>query len=419
MGNEVLKVFVGDGVNTGTSKATLSAGDLLIKLASNESSNPSSAGEDIVIFGKTNKGLRRSTKIKKANIIYANFAVGAATTQKVTRFALGGETLAASTDYALGIEIKENQRTVYNSNAKFIANYKTGSVASGITEYAMIASAFAKQFANQPSLAYGSINRLVKVERYDTGSTPAMSTLGSGANATVTAGSRTVTTAAAHSAVAGSVISLAGVIYIVDSVESTTQFTIDVPYEGATATVNAGTTVATNAGIVTFTGTGGATSGNITFRFTGVAQARENKYSQNVEVDYNVIYPRGFVTAVPVVSTAFVPGVGTYAQLRDLEERAYTNSTPHINYKNFPFEDWEFNVDLSSRSTLYNLLTITYILDDGNRNFMQGSARGTEHTIVVAAPAVADGQMDSGTAGTFATLFNTWYGSTLITSDPS
>ena len=52
-------------------------------------------------------------------------------------------------------------------------------------------------------------------------------------------------------------------------------------------------------------------------------------------------------------------------------------------------------------------------------DFMTGGTPATTHTIVVAAPEVADGQMDSGTAGTFATLFNTWYGSTVITANPS
>lgn len=419
MAYQTLKAFVGDGANTGTTKATLASGDLLILNAADHTAYSSGSG-DIVIAGKTDKGLILSTNIKKANIIYADFKVGAATAQKVVKFELGDEVLAASTDYSLGVSIKEDQRMVYNSNAKFVANYKTGTtVASGITEYSYIASSFAKQFALQPALAYGSPSRLVKVDRIDGGSTPAMTTLGTGANATVVQGSRTVTTAATHSAVAGSVISLAGVIYVVDSVESTTSFTIDVPYEGSSAIVNAGTTVANNAGIVTFTGTGGATSGNITFRFTGVAQGRENRYSQNREVDFNIIYPRGFVTSLPAVSTAFAPGYGTYAAIRDIEERAYTNAFPHINYREFPFEDWVFNVDLSAKSTLYNVLTLTYSLNMEHGDFMTGGIPATQHTLVIAAPAVADGQMDSGTAGTFATLFNTWYGSTIISSDPS
>lgn len=415
---ELTKVFVGDGSTSGTSVATLAQGDLLLLDARDNSvltaSTAAALGSNVPVkvAAKNPRGVVFSTPMKRSEVSSVNYKAGTAGTEKVIRFPLNAETYAANTTYSLGVMLKENQRAVYNREANVVANYATGSSVVGtgaITDYAQISSAMAKQFALSSITGYGFPNRMVKVERYDTGSVPAITTLGSGANATVTQGSRVVTTAAAHSAVAGTVVSLAGVIYVVDKVNSTTEFIIDVPYEGSSATVNAGTTVATNAGIVTFTGTAGATSGLITFKFTGLAQTRENKYSQFTTVNFNVIYPRGFVASgsVPTVSTAKAEPFGTWRQVRDMEELYFTQVNPQINYREFPFQDFDLNVNSIATTTNFNQFTVNYMSGNGY-NFMGMSDKGFPQTLIVFAPTSSN----DGTVGSddyFSSVLTAWY----------
>jgi hypothetical protein len=139
-------------------------------------------------------------------------------------------------------------------------------------------------------------------------------------------------------------------------------------------------------------------------------------------VEFIVITPKGFDTSLStslvVTETASTQPVGSYRQVRDFEEKAYTNANPLINYREFPFEDFVLNADSTQNS--YCLLTLTYNLSAGY-NYMQSGSKEFPQTLVVAAPATTDGLFDrTPSAGTtFASLFNTWYGSTLITSNPS
>jgi hypothetical protein len=139
-------------------------------------------------------------------------------------------------------------------------------------------------------------------------------------------------------------------------------------------------------------------------------------------VEFIVITPKGFDTSLStslvVTETASTQPVGSYRQVRDMEERAYTNANPLINYREFPFEDFVLNADSTQNS--YALLTLTYNLTSGY-NYMQSNTKEFPQTLVVAAPVAVDGLFDNTPASgtTFASLFNTWYGSTLISSNPS
>lgn len=127
-------------------------------------------------------------------------------------------------------------------------------------------------------------------------------------------------------------------------------------------------------------------------------------------VDFVVITPKGNdANLVTVSATAPVYPTGSYRQIRDLEEKAHTNSMPLINYREFPFEVFPLNAD---SSLTYATLTIVYTLGAGY-NYMQSSQKEFLHTVVVAAPASANSQFDATVAPTanasnFATTWNVW-----------
>jgi hypothetical protein len=395
---ELLKVFVGDGAGTGTTVATMVPGDLLLldaatytPLAANTSGLTS---KDVVIASCISKnGVNTpvfSTPIKKANIKYIS-AVNdneSSVAEATATAAVGSTALAASTTYSIGVQIKEDLRMgTYNKNTEIIGSYTTPATipSDGFVKMEM-ASTIAKGFAANPLTSAGSPYQLVNVFRQSPG-TAFGSNVTAGQNLTATRGSRIVTFSGSLNAavIAGALLNLGTSWYLIEKVE-TGKITLDTAFQGTTATVTAGTGAA-QAYVVPAANF----PTSFTFEFDGVAQTQKNRYDQFRMVDFVVITPKGNDAGlVTVTATAPVYPVGSFRQIRDLEEKAYTNSNPLINYREFPFETFPLN---ATSGTFYCMLTVAYTSGWGY-NMMQSNQPEFLQTAVVAAPFSAEGQFD-------------------------
>lgn len=420
---ELLKVFVGDGSASPASVAAMTKGDVLLLNASNYTPY-TSGSEDVVIAVCTDKGVEYSSPIKKANVLYGNYATPVSAVEKVITATVGTLDLTANTTYTIGVQIKEDLRMgTYNKNTEILASYVTPSSISGLTDIVLkadMASTIAKGFAANPLTSAGSPSQLVRVTRNAATALTGAVTVGAGVTFSMRAGQRQVTYSGTlvGGVVPGVILNLNDSWYLVEKVDSTNGIvTLDTAYQGTATSAAAGVTATSAYYVLAANYPDG-----FTFRFQAISQSRSNRYDQFRMVEFIVITPKGFDTSLStslvVTETASTQPVGSYRQVRDLEEKAYTNANPLINYREFPFEDFSLNADSTQNS--YCLLTLTYNLSAGY-NYMQSSGKEFPQTLVVAAPAIADGLFDrTPSAGsTFASLFNTWYGSTLITSNPS
>lgn len=421
---ELLKVFVGDGSASPASVAAMTKGDVLLLNAANFTPYTSGSG-DVVIAVCTDKGVEYSSPIKKSNILYGHYATPVSAVEKVITAAVGTLDLTANTTYTIGVQIKEDLRMgTYNKNTEILASYVTPASIAGLSDIVLkadMASTIAKGFAANPLTSAGSPSQLVRVTRTAAAPLTGAVTVGAGVTFSMRAGQRQVTYSGgtlATAIVPGTILNLNDSWYLVEKVDSTNGIvTLDTAYQGAATSAAAGTGVNNAYYVLAANYPDG-----FTFRFQAIAQARSNRYDQFRMVEFIVITPKGFDTSLStslvVTETASTQPVGSFRQVRDMEERAYTNANPLINYREFPFEDFVLNADSTQNS--YCLLTLTYNLSAGY-NYMQSSGKEFPQTLVVAAPAIADGLFDrTPSAGdTFASLFNTWYGSTLITSNPS
>jgi hypothetical protein len=420
---DLLKVFVGDASGVAASVSAMVPGDLLLldaatytPLAANTSGLTS---KDVIIASCISKnGVNTpvfSTPIKKTNIKYitavndneASFAEGTSTATVSTT------ALAASSTYSIGVQIKEDLRMgTYNKNTEIIGAYTTPATipSDGFVKMEM-ASTIAKGFAANPLTSAGAPSQLVNVTRtfsaLPTGNTNTAATF------TMKRGSRQVTWVTgtdtlAAGVVAGVVLSLADSWYLVESVDRTNGIiTLDTAYQGTATTAIKNATVALTTAYYTATN---PTTFN--FKFTAIAQTQQNRYDQFRVVDFVVITPKGNDAGlVTIAATAPVYPIGSYRQIRDLEEKSYTNSNPLINYREFPFETFPLN---ATPGTFYCIVTVSYVSGWGY-NMMQSSQPEFLQTAVVAAPFAADGQFDvtptTTNAGSFLETWSAWAGS--------
>lgn len=289
----------------------------------------------------------------------------------------------------------------YNKNTEVISSYTSPSTAQSAADFMEdMTSSLAKGFTANPLTSAGSPSQIVNVTRDFTGT----ATVVGGASSTfaVVKGGRqvTITGTIASAPAIGNIIDVNGSTYIVENYDSTNKvITLDTGYQGATASGLNATTLLNKLATITA----------YNFVFEGVAENR-NRYSQNRVIDFIAIYPKGFsdLGITVTVSQELKQGIGTYAQLKDLEEKAYTNSNPLINYREFPFEDFVFNASPSAAGS--SLLTITYLAGWGY-NMMQSSQPEFLQTAIVAAPFAANADFDvASTANGFLKAFFTWYG---------
>jgi hypothetical protein len=427
---ELLKVFVGDGTATAaTSVATMTPGDLLLLDAATYtpvlSSTSGLASKDLVIAACINKnGVNTpvfSAPIKRANVKHINGVKGVAVTQEkltATLPVLAGTSATVSSTFSLGVQIKEDLRMgTYNKNTEIIASATTPSTAylagvyTNVSNACMadVTSTIAKGFAANPLTSAGSPSQLVNVTRVFTGTATAVG--GASATFAVLKGGRqvTITGTVASAPTVGGFIDVNNTTYLVEAYDSTNKIiTLDTGYQGATATGVAADTLLNKLATLTA----------YTFVFEGVAVNRTNRYEQNRVVDFIVIYPKGFADlGISVATTtALKTGIGTYAQVKDLEEKAYTNINPLINYREFPFEDFALN---ATSGTLYSLVTIAYTCGWGY-NMMQSSQPEFLQTAVIAAPYISNSDFDvTSTADGFLDALSAWCGTTFSSTSGS
>lgn len=407
---ELLKVFVGDGANSGSTVADMAKGDLLLLDATSYAAATSSSTA-VVIAAKNDNGVYYSSPITNSNILYVNLTNDVPAAEASATATIGTANLIAGETYTLGVQIKEDLRMgTYNKNTEILASYVVPSTAVITTDAqdlvykTEMASVLAKGFAANPLTSAGSPYQLIQVERTNSGTVTVLAT--SGATLAVTKGARQVRlthgTLAVTPAV-GDVLSIDGKDYLIeryDTVSATVKdITLDTAYQGATASALSANT----GGVVGIC----AETDSWVFNFTAISQTMKNRYDQFRMVDFEVITPKGNYTGlITIAKTAPTYPVGSYRQVRDMEEKAYTNSTPLINYREFPFQDFILNANPSVNN--YDIFTITYNAASGY-NYLQSSGKVFPQTVVVAAPAQANGQFDRGTSGSFANLFDAWY----------
>jgi hypothetical protein len=400
---ELLKVFVSNGASTGTTVDNMTVGDILLLDASNYSAAVTVDTPAVVIAGKNSKGVYFSSPIKKSNIRYTSRVDDAPGTEASAIVAMNVSStgIAAGSTHSLGIQIKEDLRMgTYNKNTEIIASYVTPSSGVPTLIASELSQTLAKGFAANPLTSAGSPSQLVKVTRTSTGGTIAAL----GMAASVVTGARQVT-ATAHTVTVGDYVRLDGAAYQVESVTTNT-FTLDTGYQGATGSLTSN--IAGGAGQAAFYPTTQPTS--FGFVFSAVPQTQKNRYDQFRMVDFVVITPKGNELGLfTVTPTAQVYPSGTYRQVRDLEEKAYTNSMPLINYREFPFE--EFPIIALPASNNYDVFTTTFVVQNGY-NYMQSNTSEFLQTVVICGISGAGSEFDKdSTLNNFAEFWTTWVGS--------
>jgi len=222
--------------------------------------------------------------------------------------------------------------------------------------------------------------------------------------ASVVTGARTVT-ATAHTATVGDYVRLDGAAYQIESVTTNT-FTLDTGYQGATGSL--ASDIAGGTGQAAYYPTLNPT--DFGFKFEAVPQTQKNRYDQFRMVDFVVITPKGNDLGLfTIAPTAQVYPVGTYRQVRDLEEKAYTNSMPLINYREFPFE--EFPIIAQPTSNNYDIFTTTFVVENGY-NYMQSNTAEFLQTVVVCGISGAGSEFDKDTTlNNFAEFWTLFVGS--------
>jgi hypothetical protein len=329
--NLVNRVLIGDGTNTGgvTSLPQMQAGDLFLV---DEAGNVITTTAAAVALSKFSK-VRVASGIGSGEVIlsspiqgnYVSTFQGKAYTapvQQVTYvgynpIALSGSIGAdASSDYRLRVLIKDTNWV--SGMRQTMSDYHYVSGATGNSQAAAAASVLCQYLQKDYGVNY--MYNKVLVERVSDGSQTALA-----ANAAVINGSKTVTIVA-HTLSVGNTIRLAGVTYVVAAVVSANVITLDYPYSGATGTITAGTTVATQAGLV-------ATPVNWGFKITGIAQTSrlDKGAASNVDeyewivfdASYGKTTDRDFTSiATTTTTTLGLPGIGFWKQVRDREEAA-------------------------------------------------------------------------------------------------
>ena len=410
---DLLKVFVGDaGLSSASAtKNTMVKGDILLLDATTHAIATASSTA-VVVAGCNDKGVYVSAPITNASIKYIKYQTYTGPTEGTATAAVGSGDLVAGGTYTLGVQIKEDLRMgTYNKNTEILSSYVLPASITSTTDIALkadMASSLAKGFAANPLTSAGSPSQLVRVTRNASSALANAVTVGASVVFTMVAGQRQVTYTGgtlATAIVAGTILNLNDSWYLVEKVDSANGIvTLDTAYQGTATSASAGTSATSAYYVLAANYPDG-----FTFKFQGVSQTQQNRYDQFRMVDFVVITPKGNDAGLITISaTAPVYPTGTYRQIRDLEEKAYTNSFPLINYREFPFEDFALN---ATSGTQYATFTIAYTSGWGY-NMMQKNQDEFLQTVVVAAPAIGGSPFDSDASPNyinFATIWNTWY----------
>lgn len=215
---------------------------------------PTSAQVFIVQGKGANKPLMKSPVLTKGSLSFSVTKHKPAV-QQVSSVGFDGTTgnlvVAPNTNYFIKIRKNDNDAANRSQPNSLFATFKT-TATSTLEDLAFgLAKNGAKNFADEPANGY------LKFEVVTNGTMAA-----GAAAATVTNGSKNVAVVA-HALAVGDLVAIAGATYKVAALNGANAFVLNMPYQGATGTVAAGTAYATTFGKIT-----AATSFGI--RITGV-----------------------------------------------------------------------------------------------------------------------------------------------------
>lgn len=219
------------------------------------------AATELVLVQGQGAGLPliKSGVIKKANLTKSASKAYAAPLEQISYFGYNGSAgnidAINSNEYVLRLTFQEDTKTFGDKMNTIIADYISDSSATA----SEIALGLASN-VNKSAALYADVP--LKAEVITAGGTPTTSAQA----ATVVNGSKTVTYAAAPTGVAiGSLVYLAGATYLVTNLVGAVA-TLNMPFQGASATLAAGTTYATQNGYLA------ATPSNVGIKITGLVR---------------------------------------------------------------------------------------------------------------------------------------------------
>lgn len=318
--NRVNRVLVTntEAANTGTTRATIINGDILIFNRTNGTAltgtpTPISAdGNDTIYIAQgtgTGKGVD-SFPIVLRNVTKVTVKGYAAPTEKVVNFGYigsGSATIAApdnSTEYALNIMILDDQRIEGNRPTRQYYSFVTDSAAT------------AKELATAFSIKVNNDNFVANTNSYVTAALLTNGTFTALTNdATVTQYGKQITSTA-HGLSAGDFVRIGGTaatvpVYQVDTVISSSVFTIKGRYVGASGTV-----LAANIGVITADTLVGLQLTGKAIAYNGIDLYQKNNFKASL---YNTSTTGFTVLSTPVTGTDLGFGQGYWQQVRDQE----------------------------------------------------------------------------------------------------
>ncbi len=317
--NRVNRVLVTntEAANTGTTRATIINGDILIFNRTNGTAltgtpTPISAeGNDVIYIAQgigVGKGLD-SFPIVLRNVTKVTVKGYVAPAEKVLTFGYNGTsgTIAApdnSTEYALNIMILDDQRIEGNRPTRQYYSY--------VTDASATAKELAFAFANKVNTDSfpANTNSYVTAAVLTDGTFTALTN-----NATVTQYGKQITSTA-HGLAAGDFVRIGGTgatvpVYQVDTIVSTSVFTIKGRYQGASGTV-----LAANIGVITADTVVGLKLTGKAIAYNGIDLYQKNNFIASL---YNTATSGFTVLSTPVTTTALDFGQGYWQQVRDQE----------------------------------------------------------------------------------------------------
>ena len=265
--------------------------------------------------------LIKSPVIKKSNITKAASKAYTAPAEQISYFGYNGAagTIDAinSNEYTLRVTFQEDTKTFGDKMNTIIANYISDSSASSAEVAFNLAAGL-----NKSASIYADVP--LKAEVITGGGT--ILTAGTGVSAIVTNGSKTVLYTAAEPLLlaagvqAGSLVSLAGATYlvtnrvdvIVSGGTSTSTVTLSMPFQGASATLAAGTTYATQAGYYS------VTPSNVGIKITGLVRRFRAGVWKYYKVRFVVTANKAGATTITNSQAAY-KGIGSGKEVQEIE----------------------------------------------------------------------------------------------------
>lgn len=258
--------------------------------------------------------LIKSSVIKKSNVTKSASRGYLAPAEQVAYFGYTGTAgnidvtplaaIGSTNEYVLRVNFREDTKTFGDKMNMIIGDY----IASYGATVSDVAFGLAK---NINKSAYGWADVPVKAEVITNGT---IATVGASVSALVTNGSKTVTYSGGTlnaAIVAGSYVTLAGATYQVAS-RNLLVLTLTMPYQGASATIAAGTTYATDAGYLTTV----PTSAGI--RITGLVRRFRAGVWKYYKVRF-VLTAKNAGTTTITAATDANKGIGSGKEVQEIE----------------------------------------------------------------------------------------------------